>query len=232
MTLVAGEVISYLEMCREEKASLQRGMNFRLHPSHSVVLMSLRPGAPYADAVVDDGKALVYEGHDVSRTPGGPNPKKIDQPMRLPSGGLTQNGMFFEAAAAAKAGKASPEVVRVYEKIRTGIWVYAGSFRLADAWRESVNGRQVFKFRLEIRDDPSQPVPTRDAEPEHTRVIPTAVKLEVWKRDAGKCVKCGTSDNLHFDHDIPYSKGGSSLTAANIQLLCARHNLGKRDRVE
>ena len=41
------EVISYMEMCRREGASLQRGMNFRLGGDHSVILMSLRPNAPY-----------------------------------------------------------------------------------------------------------------------------------------------------------------------------------------
>ena len=230
--LAPGEVISYLEMCREEEASLQRGMNFRLRPSHSVILMSLRRGAPYADSVVDDGKALIYEGHDVPSTPGGPGPKKVDQPMKSPTGGLTQNGLFFEAALATKAGKAPGELVRVYEKIRTGIRSYAGVFRLVDAWRERAGGRQVFKFRLEISNDPADPMPTRDAALDRTRLIPTVVKLEVWKRDKGRCVRCGAPDNLHFDHDIPYSKGGSSLTAANIQLLCARHNLEKRDRVE
>src|SRR5437762_8087548 len=101
-------------MCSEESASLQRGMNFKLRPSHSVVLMSVRAGAPYKDAVVDDGKALVYEGHDVGRTPGGPDPKKTDQPIVTPTGTATQNGLFFEAAAAAKAGKASAELIRVY----------------------------------------------------------------------------------------------------------------------
>lgn len=232
MTLVPGEVISYLEMCRVEKASLQRGMNFRLHPSHSVVLMSLRPSAPYADAVVDNGKTLIYEGHDISRTLGGPEPKRVDQPMKLPSGGLTQNGLFFQAAKAAKVRKAPPELVRVYEKVRTGIWVYTGLFRLVDSWQQEANGRQVFKFRLEVAGDVLAPMSVRDVEPEQIRIIPTAVKLQVWKRDKGKCVKCGSSNNLHFDHDIPYSKGGSSLTAANIQLLCARHNLEKRDRLE
>jgi 5-methylcytosine-specific restriction endonuclease McrA len=57
------------------------------------------------------------------------------------------------------------------------------------------------------------------------------VKLAVWKRDGGRCIQCGSSDNLHFDHVIPYSLGGSSLRAENIQLLCARHNLQKHDAI-
>jgi HNH endonuclease len=231
MPLAPGEVISYLQMCAEENASLQRGMNFKLRPSHSVVLMSARPGAPYKDVVIDDGKALIYEGHDVARTPGGPDPKKVDQPATSPFGTSTQNGLFFQAAQAAKGETALPELVKVYEKIRTGIWVYAGLFRLVDAWQEPVNDRKVFKFRLEVAEE-ALPASAPAVDLEHTRIIPTAVKLEVWKRDKGKCVKCGASANLHFDHDIPYSKGGSSLVAANIQLLCAKHNLAKHSHLE
>jgi 5-methylcytosine-specific restriction endonuclease McrA len=67
---------------------------------------------------------------------------------------------------------------------------------------------------------------------EPQRIIPTAVKLEVWKRDGGKCAMCGATTELHFDHIIPYSKGGTSLKADNVQLLCARHNLEKRDKIE
>jgi 5-methylcytosine-specific restriction endonuclease McrA len=65
---------------------------------------------------------------------------------------------------------------------------------------------------------------------EHMRLIPASVRLEVWKRDRGRCIICGSTDNLHFDHIIAYSKGGSSLVAENIQLLFARYNLEKRDR--
>jgi hypothetical protein len=231
MPLIPGEVISYLQMCAEEGASLQRGMNFKLRPAHPVVLMSLRAGAPYKDAVIEDGKALIYEGHDVGRTPGGPDPKKVDQPMVSPTGTPTQNGLLFQAAQSTRKGTAQPEPVRVYEKIRTGIWAYAGLFRLVDAWQETANGRTVFKFRLEVTDEPL-PHYGSPLDLEHSRIIPTAVKLEVWKRDKGRCVKCGESDNLHFDHEIPYSKGGSSLVAENIQLLCARHNLAKHDRLE
>lgn len=41
----AGDVISYIEMCTEEGVSLQRGMNFRLGGSMSVILMSVRAGS-------------------------------------------------------------------------------------------------------------------------------------------------------------------------------------------
>jgi 5-methylcytosine-specific restriction endonuclease McrA len=48
----------------------------------------------------------------------------------------------------------------------------------------------------------------------------------------GCWVICRAKDNLHFDHDLPYSKGGTSRPATNIRLLCARHNLAKSDRIE
>ena len=79
-----GDVISYLDMCREEGVNLQRGMNFRLRGGLSVVLMSIRPGAPYADRIEADGRVLVYEGHDVPTVAGGLPPKSVDQPMNNP----------------------------------------------------------------------------------------------------------------------------------------------------
>ena len=229
-----GEVISYPDLCRHEGVSLQRGMNYRLRGQDSVILMSVQPGAPYADRVEENGQVLIYEGHDAARTYGVTDPKAVDQPYRSPVGSPTQNGVFFEAARAFQRGETAAERVRVYEKIRQGIWVFNGIFLLTDAWQEPVRGRKVFKFRLEMFE---QPAALRDdlaapAELDHDRVIPSAVKLEVWKRDQGKCVICGSRDNLHFDHVIPYSKGGSSLTSGNIQILCARHNLQKRDKIE
>ena len=58
------------------------------------------------------------------------------------------------------------------------------------------------------------------------------MKLEVWERDGARCVVCGAEDELHFDHIVPYSRGGTSLKADNIQLLCARHNLEKSANIE
>jgi hypothetical protein len=227
----AGDVVSYLEMCADFGVNLQRGMNFRLKSSESLILMSLRPGAPYADRLEGGGRVIIYEGHDIPLTNGGSDPKSIDQPEFLPSGRPTQNGLFADAARRFKAGRAEAERVKVFEKIRAGIWVYNGLFRLVDVWQETSTRRQVFKFKLEILDQLRE-LSTPASRIDHDRVIPAVVKIEVWKRDRGSCVKCGSKENLHFDHIIPYSQGGSSKDAKNIQILCLRHNLGKRDRIE
>jgi hypothetical protein len=219
-------------MCEVGGRMLQAGMNFRPNGRTSIFLMSVRPGAPYEDRTQEDGRVLIYEGHDVARRRGGPDPKAVDQPMRHRGGGLTMNGKFYEAALAHKHFRAPVELVKVFEKIRSGVWVYNGTFRLVDAWQEPGGSRSVFKFRLEIHEGPEPAERKGHRELPHDRVIPTDVKLEVWKRDKGRCVKCGNKRNLHFDHILPYSKGGTSLKAVNIQLLCAKHNLAKHDRIE
>jgi len=233
MSIAPGDVISYIEMCQEEGASLQRGMNFRLRQGMSVILMSVRKGAPYADRIEEEGKVLIYEGHDAPKRQGSRrNPKSIDQPIHTPSGKLTQNGLFFSAALRAKRSESAPERVRVYEKIRNGVWAFNGLFMLVDAWQENVDGRKVFKFKLLLSLEERPQLGRKDFPIAHNRMIPSDVKLEVWKRDGGRCVRCGVRENLHFDHVIPYSQGGSSLLASNIQLLCASHNLQKRDKIE
>ena len=158
------EIIPYLEMCQREGVSLQRGMNFELCDNHSVILMSVRSNAPYADRFEDDGTTLIYEGHDVPRSSQNPNPKSVDQPESTPAGSLTQNGLFHHAAQLYKSRRREPERVRVYEKIKQGIWSYNGIFHLVDAWQEPSEGRQVFKFKLvavEGEEDFSVPIPSQ-----------------------------------------------------------------------
>jgi hypothetical protein len=219
-------------MCQREGMSLQRGMNFANSDRPSIILMSRRSNAPYEDVISDDGMTLIYEGHDESRTESCPNPKMVDQPEYLHSGKLTENGKFHAAAQSYKNGARSPEQVRVYEKLHSGIWSFNGVFHLIDSWIENTGTRHVFKFKLHAIDDDAIGKSNTSPQLNHRRVIPTAVKLEVWKRDGGKCVKCGSTDELHFDHIIPYSRGGTSLKADNVQLLCARHNLQKHDNIE
>jgi HNH endonuclease len=226
-----GHILTYLEMCQIEDVNLQRGMNYRLKPDYSLILMSVRQGAPYADQVLEDGKVLIYEGHDTPKTKGIKDSKELNQPTATANGKLTQNGLFHAAAKGLQNGENLPERVKVYEKIRNGIWVFNGIFYLIDSWVEQSKGRKVFKFRLGLASN-QEIERDKTSDLVQNRMIPSSVKAEVWKRDAGKCVKYGLTNNLHFDHIIPFSKGGSSLVAENIQILCARHNLEKSDKIE
>lgn len=63
-----------------------------------------------------------------------------------------------------------------------------------------------------------------------TRHIPQEVRTAVWQRDQGKCVQCGASTWLEFDHIIPHSLGGAN-TVGNVQLLCRSCNLQKSNRI-
>ncbi len=65
----------------------------------------------------------------------------------------------------------------------------------------------------------------------NSRYIPAPVRRQVWARDGGRCVQCGSERALRFDHIIPFSKGGAT-TVENLQLLCANCNNLKRDRID
>ena len=63
-----------------------------------------------------------------------------------------------------------------------------------------------------------------------SRRIPQAVKVAVYQRDGGKCVQCGRSEYLEYDHDIPWSLGGAT-SEDNLRLLCRRCNQEKGARL-
>jgi hypothetical protein len=224
------DILTYREMCDAENVqTIQRGMNYRLHPSYTVVLMSQRTNAPYRDEILQDGLTIVYEGHDQPKSKDVEDPKHVDQLSRTLKGTLTQNGKFVEAVKRYQDGD-SPERVKVFEKLFSGVWSYKGLFLLQDYRIEEVDGRDVFKFYLTLSAE--QQLGGKALLPSRSRIIPTEIKKLVWQRDHGRCVMCGATDELHFDHDIPYSKGGTSITADNVRILCARHNLGKSDKIE
>jgi hypothetical protein len=64
---------------------------------------------------------------------------------------------------------------------------------------------------------------TRDRIPDETQIF-------VWNRCGGACVKCGSQENLAFDHIIPHSLGGSN-SRRNLQLLCDPCNLKKSNKI-
>ena len=49
--------------------------------------------------------------------------------------------------------------------------------------------------------------------------IPPAAKAEVWERDGGRCILCGSPDAAPNAHFIPRSHGGLG-TPENVVTLC------------
>ena len=227
------EILSYWDMCSRQDMGLQRGMTFRRPPAHGIILMSRRPDAPYSDALTSDERELLYEGHDSTRNREYPDPKTLDQPRSTASGRPTENGRFASWVDAMKEDKVSPAIFRVYEKMRPGIWTDRGLYLLKDYNYPRINERRVFKFRLEQADfDTGTPHESSEMNVKASRQIPSWVKQYVYKRDRGRCVMCQATDNLHFDHDFPFAKGGTSILPENVRILCARHNLSKSANIE
>ncbi len=218
--------VSFQEMCRKEGVYFQRGMYFRPTRDHSVILTSGAPASDYEDLIDPDNDILIYQGHNALRSQNVPFPQLVDQPQYNRDGSPSVNGRFFEAAQNYKNSLAPPEKVRAYRKLGKGMWLDLGIFHLIDAWRESDGRRLVFKLKLrrfsEAGKEQSFKIDPRN--------IPSKTRVLVWNRDRGKCVVCGTTENLHFDHIIPISKGGNN-SAKNIRILCSRHNLAKSDKI-
>jgi len=114
-------------------------------------------------------------------------------------------------------------------------WWYQGEFyhendgytseevRLLLWERDQKKRRKVERLRKELLSD-------RAIEQAGRERIPEDVRIFVWKRDGGRCVQCGSQENLEFDHIIPLARGGSN-TARNIQLLCETCNRRKSDSI-
>src|SRR6476661_3411429 len=136
--ILPGDIISYITMCITEGVSLQKGMNFRIKGKQTVILMSQRKGAPYSDMVEDNGRVLIYEGHDVPKNVSS-NPKLVNQEQFNANGSLTENGKFIKAVVDYRNGNINAEPVKVYEKIKDGIWVFNGIFSLIDYQQKEEN---------------------------------------------------------------------------------------------
>ncbi len=227
------DIISYRTLCDNENVqTLQRGMNFRLNPNYSVILMSQRSNAPYSDKILEDWITIQYEGHDEPKTKDILNPKSLDQPQYTKNWNLTQNGRFIKSIEEYKSWiQNKPERVKVYEKILSWVRSLKWFFNLIDYKIHNDWTRNVFLFILQLSEEQDEKN-EKHVDIAHTRLIPSEVKKEVWKRDNWKCVLCWEIKNLHFDHDLPFSKWWTSLTAKNIKLLCMKCNLQKSNKIE
>lgn len=83
--------------------------------------------------------------------------------------------------------------------------------------RERRQERRVERAKAALAGESAEPVRTP---------IPREVRLAVWQRDGGRCVGCGSSFDIQYDHIIPFSMGGAT-TVENLQILCATCNQRK-----
>jgi len=160
---------------------------------------------------------------------------------RLEGGGWTQFEVgedFSEFYRSFFSGEPSRAYARNTLNTPDGFWVYRGKIvnvsgaKLAGITMPEVILRLkhlVLKqekalTRIEKEVDAFQNMAATEAA--RREPIPEAVRLFVWQRDGGKCVKCGSNELLEFDHIIPIAKGGSS-TERNVQLLCEKCNRSK-----
>ncbi|PCJ28091.1 MAG: hypothetical protein COA97_02105 [Flavobacteriales bacterium] len=91
---------------------------------------------------------------------------------------------------------------------------------------------EIFQLEIKVRKEKNnwREVESKVDKKEKSRHIPESIKKIVWDRDGGKCVLCGSMDYLEFDHDIPFSLGGSNSTE-NIRILCRNCNRRKSDNI-
>jgi hypothetical protein len=78
--------------------------------------------------------------------------------------------------------------------------------------------------------DPVKSEPAAIESGQRSRHISQATKIAVLKRDGFACQDCGTEDDIQFDHDIPWSLGGSN-EPNNIIVRCGPCNRRKGNKI-
>ncbi|HEU0075354.1 MAG TPA: HNH endonuclease signature motif containing protein [Dehalococcoidia bacterium] len=134
------------------------------------------------------------------------------------------------AAIMTRQRDAPVEVARDEERRRT-FWLFQDEFYWEDEGydelevkalileRETQKNRRVQRAVALMQQTEAMDAPARAP-------IPDEVKVFVWNRDGGRCVKCGSNQRLEFDHVIPVALGGADA-ARNLQLLCETCNRSK-----
>ena len=100
---------------------------------------------------------------------------------------------------------------------------------LRDSIKDTLSPSQIEEGQLRAEVETrrlEQSAGEENLEAQARQPIPSAVRREVWRRDQGKCARCGSREKLEYDHIVPVASGGSN-TARNLELLCESCNRSK-----
>jgi 5-methylcytosine-specific restriction endonuclease McrA len=106
------------------------------------------------------------------------------------------------------------------------VWGPVSLIMWVGIWRVYQGRRNGEQRLLRASAASAQLVPTTP----RRKPISQAVRHEVWRRDQGRCVDCGSRERLEYDHIIPVVRGGAN-TVRNIELRCERCNRSKGARI-
>jgi hypothetical protein len=161
----------------------------------------------------------------------GVHAKKINWPIAK---GNTPVGDWDSAMAAMTSGE--PYRISDFGGNKSEMWLYRGKTIHASDMAHLSDEEQKLEVANAVLKHEKRYTQLRRQQEAYARIentdaarrerIPDNVRLFVWQRDEGKCVKCGGTERLEFDHIVPVAKGGSN-TERNIQLLCETCNRAK-----
>ncbi len=129
---------------------------------------------------------------------------------------LTHEGIALKRAGALPGGVNGPRGEAMVSKL----WKRLAGRSASTSADKETQGWQVQGLE---RRDPSGPA---------GNPLPSAwVRMYVWRRDHGRCVRCGGQERVWFEYIVPVWAGGSNKEP-NIRLMCARcsHDRGASTR--
>lgn len=124
--------------------------------------------------------------------------------------------------------------VHVWREGKRNFWLFLNDFYWDDDGLGAEDVKALVlqrKRRLEQKLQSARSLMRAEENGRPTRTpIPTELRRAVFERDGGRCVECGGSFDLQYDHILPVARGGAT-TIQNLQLLCADCNRSKSDSI-
>jgi hypothetical protein len=148
----------------------------------------------------------------------------------LQSGQKIYSGRWKDAHLEAWRREQQEHPVRLRREARRSLWWFRDRFYWDDDGYSAEDVRALALQRTR-RDDrrlkSAHALMNGDAAPGR-KPIPAGIVRAVIARDGLRCIQCGTTEELQFDHVMPVALGGGT-SVENLQVLCGECNRAKSD---